>query len=350
MTKHLREISSGDTIVLVPGIDGTALLFWHQIPRLANRFNVVSFPLPDDRSATMESLVEDLAQLVGEVSPGRTVLLGESFGGALCMSTALAHPELVDGVVIVNSFPWLEQRFQLAIAPLALSLVPWAAMPTIRRLTETKTSSGPHPVLIPAGSNIVTATSTDLLHGPSTPAQTGESWGFVTDTGYTSGSTPDLADLVTTASHSFGEIDFSAGVASITFVHRGDGSSPNSVEPSLSLVCLQPPPPTVPQTSTTNVPNTTEQLPTSTTAPAGEVLPTTLVAPTTAAPTTAPPATTEAPTTTPGAVKPIQVERPQPTTLPRTGGEVRWAWLGLALFAAGSGLVAVSRREQPADS
>ncbi len=33
-------------IVLVPGIDGTALFFYRQQPRLAEHFDTVAFPLP----------------------------------------------------------------------------------------------------------------------------------------------------------------------------------------------------------------------------------------------------------------------------------------------------------------
>ena len=138
---HLSELSSEDTIVLVPGLDGTALLFYRQIPLLAEQFNVVAFPLPDDNQATMESLVEDLAQLIAEVAPEGAILLGESFGGALCLSTFLARPELVKGLVIVNSFPWLENRLQLHAGRLAMKVIPWAAMPHIRRGTQSRIQS-----------------------------------------------------------------------------------------------------------------------------------------------------------------------------------------------------------------
>ncbi|MFT7648325.1 MAG: pimeloyl-ACP methyl ester carboxylesterase [Candidatus Poriferisodalaceae bacterium] len=69
------------------------------------------------------------------------MLLGESFGGALSLSTAIAHPELVDGLVLLNSFPWLHKRWQLSIAPWLLRLVPWAAMPFFRRITESHVDS-----------------------------------------------------------------------------------------------------------------------------------------------------------------------------------------------------------------
>ncbi len=130
-------------IVLVPGIDGTALFFYRQQPRLSEHFDTVAFPLPtvDPASMTMESLVTDLAGLVEEISDSGAILLGESFGGALALSTALARPDLVRGLVIVNSFPCLDQRWRLTVAPRLLRIVPWGAMPLVRRYTSDRLHS-----------------------------------------------------------------------------------------------------------------------------------------------------------------------------------------------------------------
>lgn len=135
---HLRDLAEPDipTVFLVPGIDGTAELFYRQIPLLAERFNVVAFPLPNKRMASLDDLVSDFAQLIHETSPGPVILCGESFGGALSLSLGLRHPELVEALVIVNSFPYLDNRVQLALAPRVTRLVPWVAMPFIRRFTE----------------------------------------------------------------------------------------------------------------------------------------------------------------------------------------------------------------------
>ena len=136
--RHLRDFvdPASHTIVLVPGLDGTAELFYRQAPLLARSFNVVAFPLPNKRNATMADLVVDLADLIREVSPGPAILCGESFGGALSMSLALRFGDLVEGLVIVNSFPYLDNRLQLALAPRLVKLIPWAAMPIVRRFTE----------------------------------------------------------------------------------------------------------------------------------------------------------------------------------------------------------------------
>lgn len=146
---HLRDVPGADRddppIILVPGIDGTALLFYRQVPLLAERFDVVAFPLPstEGRRTSMDTLVDDLALLIEEVTGGGAILCGESFGGALSMATALDRPELVRGLVIVNSFPRIDQRLKLWAAPKLLRMLPWGAMPLVRRYTSAHLHS-PH--------------------------------------------------------------------------------------------------------------------------------------------------------------------------------------------------------------
>jgi pimeloyl-ACP methyl ester carboxylesterase len=80
----------------------------------------------------MDVLVEDLVGVIGTLAPSGApaVVVGESFGGAIALSLALAHPELVAALVVLNSFPrFLPQtRLRLAIAALRLirgRLCPW---------------------------------------------------------------------------------------------------------------------------------------------------------------------------------------------------------------------------------
>lgn len=132
-------------MILVPGLDGTALLFYRQIPALAKRFRVETFPLRDDPTCTMEGLVAELEARVdrlGSESRNEPVFLcGESFGGALSLSFALAHPEMLRGLVILNSFPYVRQRVSIRLGPRLLKLIPWGAMPLVRRFTESRLHS-----------------------------------------------------------------------------------------------------------------------------------------------------------------------------------------------------------------
>jgi pimeloyl-ACP methyl ester carboxylesterase len=103
---RLSVVGTGNTIVLIPGMDGTGTLFYRQVPLLARSYRVVTYALRES-APTMDVLVADLAGVIDAVAPaeGRVTLLGESFGGTLALSFALARPERVDRLVVLNSFP-----------------------------------------------------------------------------------------------------------------------------------------------------------------------------------------------------------------------------------------------------
>lgn len=133
---------SGPPLVLVPGMDGTGLLFYRQAPLLARDHRVGTYALRDD-ATRMEDHVADLALVVRAVSNAGApaLLVGESFGGAVALSFALAHPELVSGLVVVNSFPRFLPQGRLRLAIGGLRLVPWDAMTMVRRLTASRLHS-----------------------------------------------------------------------------------------------------------------------------------------------------------------------------------------------------------------
>jgi pimeloyl-ACP methyl ester carboxylesterase len=126
----------GEAVVLVPGMNGSACLFYRQTPLLARSYRVATYALRDT-ATTMDQLVEDLAGVIQMVAPveRRAIVVGESFGGALALSLALAQPERVNALVIVNSFSHFASRLRLHLAVQGLSAIPWAVMPILRRLT-----------------------------------------------------------------------------------------------------------------------------------------------------------------------------------------------------------------------
>jgi pimeloyl-ACP methyl ester carboxylesterase len=133
---------AGEPVVLVPGLDGTGLLFYRQIPLLARSFRVASYALRD-AATTMDLLVDDLRRIVDTVSPRDepVTVIGESFGGALAMSFALAAPERVARLVVLNSFPHFTPQLRLHAAIHGLRLMPWGAMTFVRRLTASRLHS-----------------------------------------------------------------------------------------------------------------------------------------------------------------------------------------------------------------
>ncbi|HUQ88627.1 MAG TPA: alpha/beta fold hydrolase [Vicinamibacterales bacterium] len=131
-------------LLLVPGIDGTGKLFYRQIPSLERNFTVTAMRLRDD-ALTMDDLVADLHAEVERVSAdgGRVSLLGESFGGALTLSYAVAHPERVDRLVIVNSFAHFGSQARLWLGYHLLRATPWGMMRIVRQLNARRMHS-PH--------------------------------------------------------------------------------------------------------------------------------------------------------------------------------------------------------------
>lgn len=127
---------SGPGLVLVPGIAGSHRLFYRQVPELARRYRVATYALRDS-ATSMTELVADLSAVVAAAAPDerRAVIVGESFGGALALSFAIAHPEQVRALVILNSFPFFRSPFRLRLAMAGMRLMPWSVMPLVRRLT-----------------------------------------------------------------------------------------------------------------------------------------------------------------------------------------------------------------------
>ena len=133
---------TGEAVVLVSGMDGTGRLFYRQVPLLARSYRVATYALRDS-ATTMDQLVADLGEVIDAAAPDtrRATIVGESFGGALALSFALARPEQVNGLVVLNSFPHFTPQIRLHLARLALLALPWGAMSLVRRLTASRLHS-----------------------------------------------------------------------------------------------------------------------------------------------------------------------------------------------------------------
>ena len=129
-------------LLLVPGIDGTGQLFYRQIPSLERRF-VVSTTRLRDTAESMDELVGDLHREVLRAAPdgGRVALVGESFGGALTLSYALAHPDRVERLVILNSFAHFASPARLSLGYHLLRATPWPVMRIVRTLNARRMHS-----------------------------------------------------------------------------------------------------------------------------------------------------------------------------------------------------------------
>jgi pimeloyl-ACP methyl ester carboxylesterase len=133
---------TGEAVVLVSGMDGTGRLFYRQVPLLARSYRVATYALRDS-ATTMDQLVADLGDVIDAVAPDtrRATIVGESFGGALALSFALARPAQVNRLVVLNSFPHFTPQIRLHLARFWLRALPWGAMNLVRRLTASRLHS-----------------------------------------------------------------------------------------------------------------------------------------------------------------------------------------------------------------
>jgi len=91
---------SRETIVLLPGMDGTGRLFEPFVRASPDQFitNVIALP----SSGSYETLLEAITPRIREA--GRAIVLAESFSGQLAVRFAELFPESVTALVLCNSF------------------------------------------------------------------------------------------------------------------------------------------------------------------------------------------------------------------------------------------------------
>jgi pimeloyl-ACP methyl ester carboxylesterase len=115
---------SGPLLVSIPGLDGTGKLFFKQLPDLAKSYRVATFPLREQGLFTYRDLTGDIADIIKLEGGARATIVGESFGGTIALSFALHYPELVERLVIINSFPRFRGRLRIRLAVLLTSMLP----------------------------------------------------------------------------------------------------------------------------------------------------------------------------------------------------------------------------------
>jgi pimeloyl-ACP methyl ester carboxylesterase len=95
----------------------------HRQEGLHKSYRVECVAYAQDRPAIYEQLAAlGIERLERAGRPG--VVLAESFGGAVALTLALARPELVERLVLVNTFAWFPARWRIGLAAWAGRLFP----------------------------------------------------------------------------------------------------------------------------------------------------------------------------------------------------------------------------------
>lgn len=110
---HIQELNQGarDTILLVHGMLGNLSVYYFKIaPILAKHFHVVMYDLKShgmsEKVTTgydLNSLTDDLANLMKQLDLSAVYLAGYSFGGLISLKMASRFPDLVKKLVLIDT-------------------------------------------------------------------------------------------------------------------------------------------------------------------------------------------------------------------------------------------------------
>jgi pimeloyl-ACP methyl ester carboxylesterase len=103
-------------------MEGSGKLFYKQQPALAKKYTVVALPSRSMAPFTYDDLVHDVLTLMEAERAEKATIVGESFGGTVALQFALSHPERVDRLVLINTFPYFRERARLILGLLLLPL------------------------------------------------------------------------------------------------------------------------------------------------------------------------------------------------------------------------------------
>src|SRR5579872_3381500 len=99
----------GPVMLLVHGLGGAHLNWMAVGPQLAARHRVYALDLPGfgrsplaGRRSTIAANIDLLSRAIKRLSPSSIVLMGNSMGGLLSLGVAAQHPDLVEGLVLVD--------------------------------------------------------------------------------------------------------------------------------------------------------------------------------------------------------------------------------------------------------
>lgn len=111
MKLFFRELGQGDPIIILHGLFGSSDNWLTQAKLIGARFKVYSVDLrnhgqsPHSNDFDYKSMVADLEEFVDEHQIQNPVVLGHSMGGKAAMNFALAHPDKLSSLIVVDIAP-----------------------------------------------------------------------------------------------------------------------------------------------------------------------------------------------------------------------------------------------------
>lgn len=100
--------------VLLPGLDGTGILFRPLLAALPGDIRPSVVTYPGDREL---SLPEHARAALGQLPPGKSVLVAESFSGLVALTLLVEAPSRVAGIIFIGAFAEPPRPMLMKFAP-----------------------------------------------------------------------------------------------------------------------------------------------------------------------------------------------------------------------------------------
>ncbi|MEL6431012.1 MAG: alpha/beta fold hydrolase [Planctomycetota bacterium] len=130
----LEPLGDGPPVAYVPGIDGAGVMLFGTEARIVERWRLHRFRYVGTRrvGAALYPALAD--SIVAALPPEPTILVAESFGGAVALTAALRAPERVRALLLVNTFARFPRRVRIRAGAALMPFVPHGLVALGRRV------------------------------------------------------------------------------------------------------------------------------------------------------------------------------------------------------------------------
>ncbi len=135
----LEPIGEGPPLVYLPGLDGSGELLFAQEDELATRYRIHRVRYRNEGEFTYDDLVRDVVETLDEADVERATIVAESFGGTIGLKLAIAYPERVERLVVLNTFARFTNRRFLRWGGMLIRHAPPGIVHAVRIAIDTPT-------------------------------------------------------------------------------------------------------------------------------------------------------------------------------------------------------------------